>query len=113
VGVFWKKATKGRRQAAQQIIRRLSQRGYNGRPGLMFLEDCIKCISTIPALGTDETDPEMPKKGGPDHWYDAVSYACAANPLPSGKEDAADFDDDEDEAAPLATARGNYGYGGN
>lgn len=113
IGVYWQKATKGRRMAAQQIIKRLTQRGYNGRPGLMFFETCIKCISTIPALGTDETDPEMPKKGGPDHWYDAVSYAAAANPLPSGKDDAEDFDDDDDDEGSGSKPRGSYGYGGN
>lgn len=112
LGIYWQKATKGRRMAAQQIVKRLRQRGYNGRPGLMFFETASKCISTIPALGTDETDPEVPKKGGPDHWYDAVSYACAANPLPSGQEDS--FGDDDDDFAPTASAnRGRFGYGGN
>jgi hypothetical protein len=110
-GVYWQKATKGRRQAAQQIVKRLRQRGYNDRPGLMFFENCIKCISTIPALATDDVDPEVPRKGGPDHWYDAVSYAVAANPLPSGREDARDDDDEADEAASNVN-RGRYGYGG-
>lgn len=110
-GVYWQKATKGRRQAAQQIVKRLKTRGYNDRPGLMFFEECAKCISTVPALATDADDPEVPKKGGPDHWYDAISYACAANPLPSGREDFEAFDDD-DEPAAAAVSRGKYGYGG-
>jgi hypothetical protein len=112
VGVYWQKATKGRRQAAQQIVKRLKMRGYNDRPGLMFFEDCARCISTVPALATDETDPEVPRKGGPDHWYDAISYACAANPLPSGREDHAAFDEDDDEPEAASVARGKYGYGG-
>lgn len=114
-GVYWVKATKGRKQAAQQVIKRLKQRGYNDRPGLMFFENCTKCIQTIPALGTDDLDIEVPKKGGPDHWYDAVSYACAANLLPSGREDEEpDVDDwDEPVAAASGGGRGSYGYGGN
>jgi hypothetical protein len=111
VGVFWQKATKGRRMAAQQIVKRLRQRGHNGRPGLMFFETCGKCISTIPALATDEQDPEVPRKGGPDHWYDAVSYAVSGNPLPSGREDDSG-DDDEPEEAAGNVSRGRYGYGG-
>lgn len=110
VGVYWNKATKGRKQAAQQLIKRLNQRGYNDRPGLMFFENCSRCISTIPALGTDDIDSEVPTKGGPDHHYDAVSYACAANPLPSGKEDFDKFDDDDINEDP-AVNRGQFGYG--
>lgn len=111
VGVYWVKATKGRKQAAQQVVRRLKQRGYNDRPGLMFFERCTNCIRTIPALGTDEADLEVPKKGGPDHWYDAVSYACASNPLPSSS-DGAPPDDEEIEYDASPANRGtSFGYG--
>lgn len=109
-GVYWQKATKGRRSAAQQLVRRLGQRGVNGRAGIQFFRSCGKCISTIPALPTDETDPEVPAKGGPDHWYDAVSYACAANPVPSGQEDRNPIDDVWEDRPPPAQ-RGQYGYG--
>lgn len=109
-GVFWVKATKGRKQAAQQMMKRLIQRGYSDRPGVMFFENCARAIATIPAIGTDETDPEAPKKGGPDHWYDSCSYSCAYNPLPSGKEDAQDDEDEDDYQAPRQD-RGQYGYG--
>lgn len=112
VGVYWQKATKGRRQAAQQIVKRLKMRGYNDRPGLMFFDECHRCISTVPALATDEADPEVPRKGGPDHWYDAISYACAANPLASGRDDHAAFDEDDDEPEAASASRGKYGYGG-
>lgn len=114
VGVSWFKATKGRRQAAHQLIKRLKTRGYNGRPGIMFFETCHKAISTIPALGTDPSDPEVPADGGPDHWFDSVAYACAANLVPSGKEDFQPdpeerWETDKYEKAP---DRGQYGYGG-
>lgn len=112
VGVNWQKATKGRRQAAQQVIKRLMQRGQNDRPGLMFFRGCRRCIETIPMLPTDKEDCEVPEKCNYDHWYDAVSYICAANPLPSGHEDAQrDDDDDYDDNAPKPVNRGKYGYG--
>jgi hypothetical protein len=76
----------------------------------MFFEGCNQAISTIPSIGTDEADPEMPRKGGPDHHYDSCSYACAYNPLPSGKEDVDhDPDDEDDYQAPID--RGRFGYG--
>lgn len=101
VGVNWFKATKGRRQAAQQVVRRLMARGYNDRPSLMFFETCQKAIATIPALPTDdspEANGEEPKKCAYDHWYDSVSYACASNPLPTGREELdRAWDEDEGE----------------
>lgn len=120
VGVNWFKASKGRRQCAQQVIKRLMQRGYNDRPGLLFFENCRKAIDTIPALPTDDSEEEngeVPKKCSYDHWYDSVSYACAANPLPSGKEDVAQGNDDDD-GFPKSSRydepvknRGSWGYG--
>lgn len=111
-GVNWKKASKGRISMAQQLITRLNSRGYNDRPAIMFFEDCQKCITTIPAIGTDELEPEKPKDGGPDHWYAAVGYACAENPIASGKEDRSDDDNDQWEDRPPPRALGTYGYGG-
>jgi hypothetical protein len=111
-GVTWSKATKGRRQAAQQMMKRLQQVGYAERPGIMFFDTCFYAINTIPALPTDEIDPEVPEKGGDDHAWDSVSYACAACPLPSGNEDRKRYDpDDDDEPAAVPTNRGKFGYG--
>ena len=98
VGVNWYKASKGRRMCAQQLVKRLRQRGYNDRPGIMFFSECHGCISTIPAIGTDPEDPEVPLKGGPDHHLDATFYGCSANVLPTGKEDLdRAWDDDDDD----------------
>lgn len=109
-GVYWLKASKGRKQAAQQMIVRLNERGVNDQPGVMFFEHCTGCISTIPAIGTDADDPEKPADGGPDHWWAAVSYALSANPLPTGREDDGfSWDDEPDEYRGLG---GQYGYGG-
>jgi len=112
-GVHWLKASKGRRQAAQQIIRRLNEQGPNGEPGIMFFENCRGCITTIPAIGTDAEDPEKPADGGPDHWLAATAYACLANPRPTGREDVSVYDPDDYDDAPLPASRGQYGYGGN
>lgn len=114
-GVYWVQASKGRRFAAAQILNRLRSRGLNGRPGIMFFESCVRCRETIPALGTDPNDPEVPLKGGPDHWYDAVSYACAQHIVPASQVGSAptnDNDDIEDELE-ARRSRGRYGYGGN
>ena len=110
-GVNWTKASKGRRQCAQQVVKRLMMKGYNDRPALLFFEDCTKAISTIPALPTDdspEANGESPKKCPYDHWYDSVSYACAANPLPSGNEDLQQNYDDDFEERPKARAFRGY-----
>lgn len=94
-GVYWQKARKGRQQAALQMLKRLNDtHGLTGRPAIQFFNTCIKSIETIPALGTDPNDPEAPEKCDLDHWYDAASYACAANPLPTGKEDVAPYYDE-------------------
>lgn len=112
VGVYWRRASKGRKQAAQQMMKRLKERGENGQPGVMFFENCVRCITTIPALGTDPTDPEKPADGGPDHWWAATAYALAANPLPTGNEDSGfAWDDDDENQGPSGVAWGQMGYG--
>lgn len=98
-GVNWFKASKGRRQCAQQVVKRLLHRGYNDRPALMIFEDCNRIIATLPALPTDkstEANGESPLKCDYDHHYDALSYCCAANPMPSGTDDLPQRSDDEE-----------------
>lgn len=106
VGVFWHKATKGRKQSAQQFIKRANEHGPNDEPGVMFFETCRGCITTIPAIGTDPEDGEKPADGGPDHWWAATAYSLAANPQPTGRENYNVPDDDDDVAdnAPPAYA---------
>lgn len=113
-GVYWRKASKGRRIAAQQMVRRLNEEGVNGQPGIMFFETCRGCITTIPAIGVDKDDPEKPADGGPDHWWAAVSYALSANPLPTGNEaDGRAWDDDDgNDSGSSGGGWGQYGYGG-
>lgn len=115
VGVTWTKANKKSRSTnAQNVMTRMKSRGLNGRPAVMFFESCRGCIETLPAIGTDQSNPEEPLKGGADHWYDAVSYAASYCVLPSDQgENYLDDKDDwpEDELA-LQRNRSRYGYGG-
>jgi len=95
------------------MFRRLRERGLNGQPGVMYFETAVKCISTIPALGTDPEDPEKPADGGADHWWAATAYALAANPLPTGREHEMRADDDDEDDREQPVSLGRYGYGGN
>ena len=111
VGVYWTKASKGRRMCTQQLVKRLHQHGYNDRAGIMFFDTCIGCITTIPAIGTDSEDPEVPAKGGPDHHLDAAFYACSYNALPSGNEDVQQDDNDDIGPRERASSRSPFrGY---
>ena len=114
VGVGWTKANKKSRATnAQNVMSRLKSRGKDGRPGIMFFDTCKNCIQTIPAIGTEKDCPEEPLKGGSDHWYDAVSYACSDYALPVEQGQSFLDDDDEFPADELASrrSRGQYGYG--
>lgn len=118
VGVLWKKAQKGRAQCAQQVYSRLTSRDKEGRPMLQITADCRDIISTLPALPTDELKPDEPKKGGPDHWYDSLSYMCSelmekSEEMPrKGAGGIDDDDDDEKDKDNNRRAWGRYGYGG-
>lgn len=76
-GVFFEKATKNRHASVQEFLRRLKDRsGEQKIPAIRFFSTCKNTIRTIPAIGTDKTDPELPVDGGEDHWLDSVLYAC-------------------------------------
>lgn len=77
VGVWWEKATKNRHASVQQFLKRLHDRSGEGRvPAIRFFENCKDTVRTVPAIGTDPKDDELPVDGGDDHWLDAVLYAC-------------------------------------
>ena len=94
-----------------------AQRGYADRPGIMYFDSCQYCITTIPALGTDEAEPEAPASGGPDHGWDATQFALTANPLPDTSNLSRLLNDDDDiihrGELKQPEYRGNFGYGGN
>lgn len=76
-GVLWERADKRSRQRnAERVAERLKDR-RGGRAGLIFFANCKSAIRTIPSIGTSATNPNEPAKGGDDHDYDEVSYACA------------------------------------
>jgi hypothetical protein len=77
-GIVWQKADKRSREAnCQTFQERL--RGHQGgtrEPGIVFFSNCVNSTKTIPAMETDPNNLEQPKKGGSDHHYDMVTYAC-------------------------------------
>lgn len=107
MGIPWKKATKGRRMAAQEITRRLRHRNSDGTPGMVFFNTCKEAIRTVPTLKVDPTDPEVPQKGGEDHWYDGISYCVMARYTYRSLPPPVEFDEeDEDMSAIAATVSG-------
>ncbi len=111
-GVPWRKATKGRRMAAQEMVRRLRHRNKDGSPGILFFDTCKEAVETIPTLKTDPSDLEVPLKGGNDHPYDAASYAINARytykslPPPIAKDDDDERDERESQRSRLYDSRG-------
>lgn len=76
-GVAWEKCTKNRYASVAQLLQRLKDRtGEQKVPAIRFFETCRRTISTLPAIPTDQNDPELPEDGGDDHWLDTVLYAC-------------------------------------
>ena len=75
MGVWWEKCTKNKLAATQRFMFRLRGRGEKDVPGVRFFDTCKGVIRTIPAIGTDATNSELPKDGGDDHWLDSVFYA--------------------------------------
>lgn len=114
VGIRWTKADKtSRARNAGLLSKRLRDHQNETRqPGIVFFENCKKCISTIPNIQASPGDPEMPADGGDDHALDMVMYACAhASRGRAGismQRAETELDDKEDDA-PV----GQYGYGVN
>lgn len=111
-GVPWEQADKRSRASnAQRVLKRLKDHhGGTQFPGLMFFATCSRAIETIPSLQADPHDLECPAKGGDDHWYDSVSYACAyasRGAVGTSQDDDAEWLDDEEDSG----SRGQYGYG--
>lgn len=118
VGVHWKPADKRSRvRNAERVMERLTDHeGGLSIPGLVFFKNCRKTVETVPQIQIDPDDPECPAKGGKDHWYDALSYACAyasrggdGVPAPKYVTD----EDDEESSLERATKRNGRrgGYG--
>lgn len=78
-GVFWEKCTKNKPAAVMQLMLRLNDHGKkDSPPGIRFFKNCVNTIRTVPSIGTDEKNPEIPddSPGVEDHWLDETLYAC-------------------------------------
>lgn len=88
-GVRWEQADKSpgsRRAHAERVLKRL--KGHYGRtqlPGIMWFENCTKCITTIPQIPADPNNPDEPKKGGWDHAYDTCLLGSTLVDVPGGR----------------------------
>lgn len=116
-GVYWEKCTKNRHASVAQLLKRLNDRtGEQKIPAIRFFTTCRQSIRTIPAIATDDNDPELPQDGGDDHWLDAVLYACMyrttaakVDTLPHSR---AWYEDELEKARSQRQKRGGrYGYG--
>ena len=56
-----------------------------GKPGIIFFENCQHATRTIPALGRSPTNPEDVDTHHEDHAYDAITYALQWKKRRSGK----------------------------
>lgn len=116
-GVYWEKCTKNRHASVAQLLKRLKDRtGEQNIPAIRFFEGCRRTVQTLPAIGTDKSDPELPQDGGDDHWLDAVLYAVMYR-ASSAKQDvlprSRNYYDELEEARKkrVSQRRGNHGYG--
>lgn len=78
-GVYWEMCTKNKPAAVMQLIGRLKDHGgKNSAPGIRFFKTCKNTVRTIPSIGTDASNPELPddSAGVEDHWLDETLYAC-------------------------------------
>jgi hypothetical protein len=114
MGMPWRQADKRSRQRnAELVTKRLrDHREGTTTPGLVIFSTCRHLIRTLPAMQTSQTNPEEPAKGGDDHAYDSLSYACAAaSHGRAGLGDRRTEDDDYEEILEERVQRGSYGYG--
>jgi len=56
-----------------------------GGPGIVFFENCVNAVRTIPALGRSTSNPEDVDTTHEDHAYDAITYALQRRRTKSGK----------------------------
>lgn len=77
-GVDWVRADKRSRATnAEVFVGRLNDHdNFTKEPGIVFFETCVNCTKTIPSMETDHHDIEAPRKGGWDHAWDCITYAC-------------------------------------
>jgi len=79
MGVRWTKASKdSRMRNAQEVYRRLGDhRSGTVTPGLTIFKGCVQLIRTLPAVQSEDGDPDNPAKDKDSHWHESLMYGCA------------------------------------
>jgi hypothetical protein len=117
IGVNWIPANKARKANAQLFIERLEDhRHHTTLPGIMFFEECVNTIRTIPGIQTEEGDSECPADGGDDHWHDETLYACSyasmgRRGIAKRRREEEDWQDEDRKVKVGVRTRGSSGYG--
>lgn len=114
-GVYWEKCTKNKLAAVMQLVSRLKDHGNDSSPpGFRVFKTCKNTIRTIPSIGTDKSNPELPddSPGVEDHWLDETLYACMYR-MKAAKSDERDRKRDRyDELGELRRKKRRHGGGG-
>jgi len=78
-GVPWLPASKNRVRNAQLIYKRLGDhRSGTATPGLVIFRSCKKLVEIMPAVQSEQADPEMPTKDDKtSHWHESLGYGAA------------------------------------
>ena len=80
----FRKCSKGRIEGANAFKQRLignEMKDGSFKPAIYFFKTCYHSIRTIPMIGHDKHNPELPDTTAEDHCYDAVAYACSSRPF--------------------------------
>lgn len=76
LGVYLSKADNNRLQYKRKIDRLLADMP-DGKPGLLFFDNCVNCIRTIPTLARSDRNPEDVDQRGEDHCYTSLGYSLS------------------------------------
>ena len=98
-GVPLVKASNNRIQGHMQVKQMLTDLP-DGKPGLVFFEDCKGVIDDLRSIQADENNPNDCAKQPHEitHSVDSIRYFCVSRTLSTEKPDnSADIDEDEDE----------------
>jgi hypothetical protein len=80
-GIPLTKGDNNRIAGASAIHSLLALDEHDKKPTLMFFENCLNCIRSIPALVYDQTHPEDVDPSGDDHCFDSLRYGLLSHPV--------------------------------
>ena len=81
--VTFGKSSKGRLEGANAIKERLignQMADETYKPAIYFFKNCVHCLRTLPMIGHDKRNPELPDTNGEDHLMDAICYGLMSRP---------------------------------